>query len=351
MVARGAFYIMRKDKLMKKFIAIILLFFAVPVLAADLYVSKTGNDANDGSSWQEAKLTVQAAIDAASSGDEIDVNSGTYNESVTLSDGIALDGLDKTAIISCIGESETALELHHNCTIKNLTLSSTYIGTNTYGLRGAGKSNFVVEDCNINGSYDGVHLLSCHNGIFRNNIIKGKFDGGWIGGECSNLQFTNCDFTGLGTYGDVTCRGFVVGPSRNCNFTDCDFYGSRIDNSIYDLGGCLVINSTNVCTFNSCSFRSSGGALPTGEQYALRLGTTSRGACVGTAIVDMGTFLNEHLGSPSQQYDVELVTPADTAPGLIYIINSSYDKTKISGTRIIEAFRGKRDRYGLFSRR
>ena len=48
-------------------------------------VGPEGNDANDGSSWNLAKKTVQAAIDAASTlGGEVWMKAGTYPESITL---------------------------------------------------------------------------------------------------------------------------------------------------------------------------------------------------------------------------------------------------------------------------
>ena len=46
---------------------------------AAYYVSAgSGNDANSGTSWAQAKRTIQAAVDAASSNDTIWVTNGTY---------------------------------------------------------------------------------------------------------------------------------------------------------------------------------------------------------------------------------------------------------------------------------
>ncbi len=57
-----------------------------------LYVTPQGNDANSGLSWTEAKRTVSAAIDAASSGDEIWVAAGTYYENLIMKGGLKLYG-------------------------------------------------------------------------------------------------------------------------------------------------------------------------------------------------------------------------------------------------------------------
>ncbi len=59
---------------------------------AVIRVSTTGNDANDGSSWAQAKRTIQAAVDSASSGGEVWVKAGVYNENVALRDHVYVYG-------------------------------------------------------------------------------------------------------------------------------------------------------------------------------------------------------------------------------------------------------------------
>lgn len=70
----------------------VMLFLATPVFARILYVTPNGDDANSGLIWAEAKRTVSAAIDAASSGDEIWVAAGTYYENIVMKGGLKLYG-------------------------------------------------------------------------------------------------------------------------------------------------------------------------------------------------------------------------------------------------------------------
>ncbi|MCE5323028.1 hypothetical protein LLG46_06910 [bacterium] len=71
----------------------VLVFLAQPVWATTYYVSaSSGNDNNAGTSWALAKATVQAAITAASSGDQVWVKNGFYQEAITLKNGVELYG-------------------------------------------------------------------------------------------------------------------------------------------------------------------------------------------------------------------------------------------------------------------
>lgn len=55
------------------------------------YVSKDGDDSNDGKEWHTAKLTVDAGINLLSSGDILLVDSGTYDESANGVSGAIAD--------------------------------------------------------------------------------------------------------------------------------------------------------------------------------------------------------------------------------------------------------------------
>ncbi len=73
-------------------IAVAGLIGAGPLWAGTIYVSKAGNDAYNGLSWGTAKLTVQAGLNAAASGNQVWVAAGTYAQCITLKTGLALYG-------------------------------------------------------------------------------------------------------------------------------------------------------------------------------------------------------------------------------------------------------------------
>lgn len=52
---------------------------------AIIYINKSGSDANNGSTKELAKLTIQGAINASATNDTFIVGSGRYQESLTLS--------------------------------------------------------------------------------------------------------------------------------------------------------------------------------------------------------------------------------------------------------------------------
>lgn len=65
---------------------------AVSAGAAVIHVRTTGSDENDGSTWQLARRTITAALNAVSEGDEVWVGAARYVERITLKPGVALYG-------------------------------------------------------------------------------------------------------------------------------------------------------------------------------------------------------------------------------------------------------------------
>jgi uncharacterized protein (UPF0333 family) len=76
-------------------LSLLLLVLLVAPISATIYVDGTKSDnSGNGLSWSTAKKTVQAAIDAASSGSEVWVKAvtGCYNEHITMKTGVSIYG-------------------------------------------------------------------------------------------------------------------------------------------------------------------------------------------------------------------------------------------------------------------
>ena len=78
---------MRNRKTLFSSLFIALFLCTIQAFAADWYVSDaTGNNGNNGNSWVTAKKTIMAAVAASSTGDNILIEGGTYQEQVVIGD-------------------------------------------------------------------------------------------------------------------------------------------------------------------------------------------------------------------------------------------------------------------------
>lgn len=169
-----------------------------------LTVSQTDPDADHS--------TIAAAITAASAGDIIKIDPGTYNESLNVSKAIVLDGFDanKTEITtggSAItigvttsdvvlknlkvgntnaGSSDRCVEIFassNNCVIENCILEISTAGTANKGIQNVGGTGLIVQETDITIS-GGTASNRCYDANTAANdaeIFGGKFDASGTG--------------------------------------------------------------------------------------------------------------------------------------------------------------------------
>lgn len=140
-----------------------------------IYVSKSGNDSNDGLSLINAYLTINAALNNTyiNSGYQLLIYPGTYTENITINkNNLSIVGTNNEigGIINIAGNititsSNTSIRL---CSLTYLNI--TYSGTNT---------NVYLKDCNINGNLTKstagyLSMSSCIMGLTSNIIISGS---------------------------------------------------------------------------------------------------------------------------------------------------------------------------------
>jgi len=260
-----------KSKIKKSLLLFLLIFFivfntAISVFGAVFYVDGGISESADGSSWQNAFLTIQEAVDAAGdigSVDEIWVKRGTYllNSTIQIDTGIELYGgfngtetnrlsrdpkpnltiIDGNNTVQCI--SSTAKLTLDGFTIMNGTTDSS--GGGAY-LEDGGE----ISDCVFLNNYaelDGGGLYN-DNSFGINTVINTVFQGneaGDDGGGMVNkniLKLTNCIFNG-NSAGDLG-GGVFTGLSGVA-------YGVSV----------RTINETINCTFYNNSAGTSGGGV------------------------------------------------------------------------------------------
>lgn len=250
-------------------IATLSLLFSANAWSADYYVATTGNDANLGITVGSPKLTIQAAITAAASGDVIHIADGTYTEDVSVTKLLTITGQSRVGTIIrglYSGSANTILLGENGVVLTNLTVTrdyganvgAWYASTKNQGINIAQfKTGIVIDNVlitgNRNGIYclnstitvqnsiisdnrTGVHLVGNVNGsIVRNNFIQNNFTHGVLlnadtnpGLTATNVSVTNNSITG-NWYSQVNFQhnnpAVTLGATTGLYF-GCNWYGT-----------------------------------------------------------------------------------------------------------------------------
>ena len=133
-----------------------------------VYVSTTGNDSNDGKTSSTPKLTIGSAYNIVAEGGTINIGSGTYNETLTISKNIAL---------ASSGEKIFIQNLTMNGSGKVLTLSDTVNVTEVVALQeGSILSNGKLV---LSSSASGTALIddfsSGYSGTITGDIVSQRY--------------------------------------------------------------------------------------------------------------------------------------------------------------------------------
>lgn len=196
--------------------------------AATWYVATNGSDAAAGTNWVTAKLTIQAAVDAAAASDTVLVTNGLY---ATGGRTIAAAGATTNRVVIDKAITVKSVNGPANTTIKGFwdpgntngigpaAVRGVYLGTNAV-LSGFTVTNGATRAAEYGGG--GIH--SENSGLVTNCVISGN----------------SCDYGGGGVYGGTVSHSIISG-NRVVGLGGGGLCNANADN-------CLILSNTSPST-------------------------------------------------------------------------------------------------------
>ncbi len=244
------------------------------------YVTPSGNDNNNGTTWAQAFLTLQKAVNTASDNDEIRIQSGTYivSETCVINKSLIIKGsyssnnqqnYSEKTILNGNNNYRIMRLIKNGSFVPHLTVDGlSFINASSTGYSGAlvfdgtwGDVSNCVFSNNQSLMYGGVGIAfmnlstesSVSNCLFSKN--KGKNGGAIYIGTGANVKITNCTFVDNQSVGGV---GGAIWSNGNATLINNVLWGNKEGESLNQISGVGVVNlNKNIIQ---------GGILSPGEQ-------------------------------------------------------------------------------------
>lgn len=274
-----------------KFRVLVLAFLLVPVAifstsadsAPAAYVDDTAGGANDGTSWGDAYIDLQEALNNISSG-EIWVAAGSYKPGATRADTFQLK--NNVALYGGFGGTETSLDqrdpgVHQTILNGDLLDDDYYRFVNGHAVwsNAGDNSHHVVtgNDVDATAVLDG--FVIAHGWAYSTGFIDA---GGGLLIRNGSPIISNTTIDGSsGSYGG----GAYIDQGSAPSFTNCKF---RENYSDIGYGGAMNIAGSSSVTFSNCHFEGNaaiGTQSPAGYGGALYVGFGSTAIITGSSFV------------------------------------------------------------------
>lgn len=273
-------------------------------------------------------LTIQAAIDAASSGDTIHVFSGTYDEDLKINKNLTIIGEGAATTIIDGDLSGNVVEISASWAhIRGFTVRNS--GTYGSGIDIGPMDNGIIEDCIIAGNCYGIcgDRGHCDDNTFNNNTLSNNSAAGiWISGDRNMISNNTCnnDPCGISLTGDDN-----IIKDNFCHDNSHGLYLGSLQDEVLLMG-------------NSYTYTNDLDVLVEGLlQNAVPNAWTERLAGGGMTLADHatdasnpGTTWNKTLNG-GRKWDWVFLQDQSQIPG--FPTNDSYWQDSLQGAKILDA--------------
>ncbi|MDD5419582.1 MAG: NosD domain-containing protein [Methanomicrobiaceae archaeon] len=193
---------------------------AMPALAATLVVAESGGDHAD----------LQAAVDAAGSGDAIEVRSGTYPGRVTVGKPLSITGSGDNCRIGTAKDEYGLLVTAEGVTLRNLGLAGSDVAVSLNNAHSA-----AIESCRVERGERGILLVDSRAVTVTDSDISADF----IGIEASNTSQIRISGTRIAG----ATQGIVLYQAENAALRDNRIEDCTIGLFIHESAGGVLENT------------------------------------------------------------------------------------------------------------
>ncbi len=221
---------MSKLKLYIVFPLALWIAFCGMAAAEQLYVNEGGWWRDDGA-FNASDAPIQAAVDNATAGDSIYVDSGTYHENVVVNKQLTLRGIDMPVVDACGGVSAVTLDADGITLDGFATTDSGHAGEvvqadGVYaGIEVTSNNNIITNNTANNSDGNGIKLYHSRNNTLRNNLMSGNRYNFVVWGKCYSHFDNDIDTSNLvddkPIYYFVDASGIVIDSASNAGTVYC----------------------------------------------------------------------------------------------------------------------------------
>jgi len=173
--------------------------------------------------------SIQSAIDDADQGDEIHVDSGTYNENVNVNKQLILKGVDTGGgmpVVDAGGSGVAIIITADSITLEGLNATNSS-SISEAGIKVSSNNNIIINNTASN-NYGGISLYEASNNILISNNVSNNTHGIRLSSSSNNILIGNNVSNNIG-------QGIILSQSSNNTINGNNAYSNNyIGISLYE---------------------------------------------------------------------------------------------------------------------